>query len=64
MPQISREALEEVRKALVEYEATLFLSPLQLNAKKTYLRHATTFVRWLDDRFEPGAHVDRRRNSN
>lgn len=55
MAQISREALREVEEALRRYELEVKASGVRPNTEKTYLLHATNFVRWLRDDFEPGA---------
>ena len=57
MPKISPEALNEVQKALGRYVQEVEKAPLYPSTKRTYIRHARTFVRWLDDDFEPGANV-------
>lgn len=54
MAEISAAALEEVERALRRYEAEIEASKLRLNAKVTYLRYASMFVRWLKDDFTPG----------
>ncbi|HTQ11167.1 MAG TPA: hypothetical protein VMI31_13955 [Fimbriimonadaceae bacterium] len=59
MQRISASAIEEVRKALREYELEVEKSGLAEKSKWTYLRHADTFVRWLAGDFEPGKHVSR-----
>jgi len=58
-PEISRSALEEVNKALEQYRelcASLVQDgSLAANTEKTYMLHATNFVRWLHGDFEPGS---------
>lgn len=60
MPKVSLLTLKEVQDAFEQYEKVVEDSPLKLSAKNTYLLHARQFVRWLDDRFTPGATVNRR----
>ena len=55
MPKISASALQEVRRALEEYEREVEQTDLALATKNTYLHHARTFVSWLDDDFTPGS---------
>lgn len=47
--------LEDVKNALENYREEVNASNLAPETKRTYLRHADTFVRWLDDDFVPGA---------
>lgn len=47
--------LEEVKAALGEYEKEVESTSLARKTKDTYLRHAQTFVRWLEGDFEPGS---------
>jgi hypothetical protein len=54
MAKISSQTLAEVKNALKRYEDEVNESNLELNTKKTYLRHSMTFVRWIDDDFTPG----------
>ena len=54
MRRISPSALVETQHALEEYKKAVACSGLEDRTKETYIRHAETFVRWLDDRFEPG----------
>ncbi|RMF95499.1 MAG: hypothetical protein D6727_10625 [Gammaproteobacteria bacterium] len=56
--QISRQALDEIDDALNRYRelcatrvADGHLAP---NTEKTYMLHATNFVRWLHGEFDPG----------
>ena len=57
MPKVSPEVLKSVQKALDRYIEEVEGSRLSQNAKQTYIGHSREFVRWLDDDFEPGAHV-------
>ena len=57
MPRISKSALKEVQGALEEYRQEVEDTNLAQRTKDTYLRHADTFVRWLDYDFEPGGNV-------
>jgi hypothetical protein len=56
--QISRKALEEVEQALDRYHDAVEGTSLEEKTKRTYVRHADTFVRWLKDEFEPGSRKD------
>lgn len=49
--------VSHVREALEDYRAEVEASNLAPASKGTYLRHAETFVRWIEGNFEPGAHV-------
>ena len=53
--KISKTALDEIRAALLKYEQEVDQSRLREKTKRTYLHHASTFVRWLADDFTPGA---------
>ena len=55
--KVSPESPREVQGALERYEREVNSSRLSAKAKWTYLRHASTFVRWLDDAFTPGGRV-------
>ena len=55
MPNIRSEALAEVKRAFAQYEDDVKNALLSPDSKRTYVRHARTFVRWLDDDFEPGS---------
>ena len=46
---------KQVKEALEIYRAEVDESDLAPDTKRTYLRHAETFVRWLHDDFVPGA---------
>ena len=52
--KISQQAMEEVRQALEVYREEVNSAPLASATRWTYLRHADTFVRWLNDDFLPG----------
>ena len=54
MPKIERECLKAVKRALAEYENEVNGSELRPDTKRTYCRHAETFVRWLEGAFQPG----------
>lgn len=47
MLRISREAYEEVTKAIRQYESEVNDAPLADKTKHTYLQHSNNFVRWL-----------------
>ena len=55
--KVSPGTLQEVNKALAEYEAEVDASGLAEPTKRTYKRHASTFVRWLHGKFKPGDNV-------
>ncbi|MEQ8316729.1 MAG: hypothetical protein RIE77_12720 [Phycisphaerales bacterium] len=55
--KISASALAEIEQALHSYHDQVESSSMAENTKKTYLRHADTFVRWLKGDFEPGERV-------
>lgn len=57
MTHISPECLSQVRKALEAYREEVEATNLTHDTKGTYLRHAESFVRWLDGDFEPGSKV-------
>ena len=61
MPQISYEALKMVQEALERYVQEVEATGLSPSSEQTYILHARHFVRWLDDDFEPGVNVRRRR---
>ena len=56
--RITRPALDEVERALKEYEAQLAQlraeRVIRENTQDTYYRYAEMFVRWLRDEFDPG----------
>lgn len=55
--KVSTEALAEIERALREYEKEVSSAGLKPSTEKTYLLHATHFVRWLGGDFEPGVRV-------
>ena len=57
MAKISQDALKQVQAALENYLVEVEASKLKMSTKATYSRHAKTFVRWLDDDFEPGGQL-------
>lgn len=57
MTKVRAEVLEEIKAALAVYEEEVRSSRLAPATKTTYLRHASTFVRWLDVDFTPGANL-------
>ena len=61
MAKVSPEVLEMVQKALAQYVLVIKESELSEESKKTYIEHPYNFVRWLDDKFEPGGSVRARR---
>ena len=60
MPKISPVALQEVQDALERYRNEVDDTDLSPKTKKTYIRHASTFVRWLADNFTPGSQLKSR----
>ena len=52
--RVTRECLKQVQDALETYREEVEARNLKPSTKETYLRHAETFVRWLDGDFEPG----------
>ena len=64
MSKINREALNLVKDALDRYEHEVDATDMTPESKRTYIGHAQQFVRWLDDDFEPGVNVRRRKASN
>lgn len=56
--RISRQALDEIERALEQYRELLSEledgGVLKDNTRKTYLLHSENFVRWLRDEFDPG----------
>ena len=61
MSKVSQEVLRIVQAALQRYCDEVDASPMTDNSKDTYKLYPDQFVRWLDDDFEPGANVLRRR---
>ncbi len=59
MAKVSPEVSEIVEKAFERYVQEVEESNLSEESKKTYIEHSSTFVRWLNDDFEPGAQVRR-----
>ena len=57
MQKIKRECLKAVRRALDDYQNEVHDSGLRPSTKKTYCRHAETFVRWLEGDFHPGHQI-------
>ena len=53
MPKVRTESLHEVEEALKLYVEEVERSSVAKMSKRTYIRHARTFVRWLDDDFTP-----------
>ena len=49
--------ISHVREAFEDYQAEVEASNLAPASKVTYLRHAETFVRWMEGGFQPGAQV-------
>ena len=56
--------VSHVREAFEDYRAEVEASDLAPGSKATYLRHAETFVRWVEGDFEPGAQVSGNRRSD
>ena len=45
----------QVSEALEDYRKEVNAANLAPDTKRTYIRHAETFVRWLHGDFEPGS---------
>ena len=58
MTKVSESTIREVQVALEAYRREVHDSGLKESTKWTYLRHADTFVRWLNDDFVPGTLVE------
>lgn len=56
--------ISHVREAFEDYRAEVEASNLAPASKGTYLRHAETFVRWIEGDFVPGAQVSEHREGN
>ena len=56
--KVTPSALIEIKAALAEYTEEVEATSMSINTKGTYLRHANTFVRWLEDDFIPGERTD------
>ena len=56
--------MSHVREAFEDYRAVVEASNLAPASKDTYLRHAETFVRWIEGDFKPGAQVSGHRRGN
>ena len=61
MPIINDKALRLVKDALDQYETAVESTNCTEKTKRTYILHARNFVRWLNDDFDPGVNVRRRR---
>lgn len=57
MRQIPPESLQDVVAALKRYKREVEQSKLKPSTKRTYLLHASNFVRWLQGDFSPGRFV-------
>jgi hypothetical protein len=57
MPEVNSEVLRDVEAALDRYIREVENSSLAPDTKRTYTRHAETFVRWLNDNFQPGGNT-------
>ena len=55
--QIDTRILEIIKAALREYVEEVEGTTLTCKTKKTYIRHAETFVRWMAGDFTPGERV-------
>ena len=55
--------VSHVREAFEDYREEIEASNLAPASKATYLRHAETFVRWVEGDFQPGARVSGNRRS-
>ncbi len=52
--ELSKETLEQVRKALEKYNKVCERNLNTDNARNTYKRYAGYFVRWMNNDFTPG----------
>ena len=59
MAKVTREMLTAIRTSFEQYKEEVENAGLKKATEMTYLRHADTFIRWLDDDFEPGATLRR-----
>lgn len=57
MPKVSYEVIQAVESALEEYKQEVSGRALRPSTRATYLLHATNFVRWLKDEFDPGSRL-------
>ena len=62
MAKVRRETLEDVKQAFEEYKKVVDATGMSDQSKLTYIDNADQFIRWLDDDFEPGVNVKRRRS--
>ena len=62
MPKVNYAVVAQVRDAFAQYEREVTASRLTLQSKATYILHASQFVRWLDDDFEPGSTLRHKRS--
>ncbi|MCY4558080.1 MAG: hypothetical protein OXF79_17265 [Chloroflexi bacterium] len=56
--KIPQECMDDIWAAIEKYRVEIEQSNLRESTKKTYYRHALTFVRWLADDFEPGGTLE------
>ena len=56
--------VSHVREAFEDYRAEIEASNLAAASKATYLRHAETFVRWVEGDFQPGARASGNRRGD
>lgn len=54
---ISDGAMREIERGLEQYVAEVEQSRMKPSTKKTYVRHVSTYVRWLKGDFTPGERV-------
>ena len=54
MPKVNQPTLDLIRSKFERYKNEVRNSPLREKTKVTYTRHVETFIRWLNDDFEPG----------
>jgi hypothetical protein len=57
-PQISEDALKEVKSALQTYCARVSGTDLSEASKSFYIDFADCFVRWIEGEFEPGSRAN------
>ena len=59
--EISQKALDEVNVAFQRYTQEVNDTGMTDRSKETYLLYVDQFIRWINDDFEPGAKLRRRR---
>ena len=57
MSRINQSCLRQIQGTLEAYRLEVDAAELASDTKRTYMRHAETFVRWLAGDFEPGVNI-------